>query len=251
MSEHNEPQLIHASWDISDKVVAFTTTRVGGVSRLGYETLNLGDHVGDQPEAVAENRQRLSQQVDARVKFQWLEQVHGTEVYTATSVIEPPRADALVTKQPGLACCVLTADCLPVFLAAKNGSEVGIAHAGWRGLAGGVIDAAVAKMATPANQLVAYIGPAIGPCHFEVGEDVLKAFNLAVDSAAFARCFARTAQEGKYLANLFELAMLKLEKLGIAGVNSEVCTVCESSSLFSYRRDAVTGRMANVIFIKP
>lgn len=251
MNDSVQASLIYAKWDVSDRVVAFTTTRKGGASSLGYQSFNLAEHVGDEPRAVAENRRRLCQQMDSAVDFQWLEQVHGAAVCRITEATKAPLADGLVTGQPGLACCVLTADCLPVFLAAKNGSEVGIAHAGWRGLAGDVIAATVAKMETPAKDLVAYLGPAIGPCHFEVGEDVIKAFEVACDSAAFSHCFSATRKKGKYLANLYELAALKLNSLGIAAARSNLCTVCEAESLFSYRRDVTTGRMANVIYIKP
>lgn len=250
MTRASDNSVIPANWQISERVVAFTTTRMGGVSDSTFDSLNLAEHVGDKAEDVAENRNRLRMLSGSHLSYQWLEQIHGVKVHRATSLISPPRADSLVTNKTDLACCVLTADCLPVFLAAKNGSEVAIAHAGWRGLAAGVVEATVAEMETPAHDLQAYLGPAIGPCHFEVGSDVAQAFSSGNGDSAFESCFKATANSGKYLANLAELAAIRLERLGIGVSRSELCTVCETESLYSYRRTPVTGRMANVIFIQ-
>ncbi|MFK7864773.1 MAG: peptidoglycan editing factor PgeF [Pseudohongiellaceae bacterium] len=253
MSASLKDVVVAANWEASERVVAFTTTRQGGVSQLGYDSFNQATHVGDEAKAVSENRRRLQQLVGGTPDFQWLDQVHGVDVHRARNVIEPPRADALVTDQVNLACCVLTADCLPVFFASKEGDEVAIAHAGWRGLAAGIIESTIAKMRTPAKNLIAYLGPAIGPCHFEVGSDVVDAFGYKPATSVFSRCFSPvfgTGNTAKYLANLPELAALKLEQLDVSVTRSQLCTVCEEGSLYSFRRTPVTGRMANVIYIR-
>lgn len=216
-----------------------------------YNSFNLAHHVGDDLEAVAANRQELAGWFNRDVSFQWLNQVHGTRVCRVDAAAKSYEADALVTHHKGIACCVLTADCLPVFLAAKDGSEVAIVHAGWRGLVGGVIENTLQNMKTPATSMAAYLGPAIGPCHFEVGIDVLKHFKDVDDSEAVDKCFRPGAEPGKYMADLFGLARLRLLARGVEVSSSETCTVCESKTLYSYRHTPITGRMANVILINP
>lgn len=244
-------RVIPVNWDVSSKVTAFTTTRVRGISLPPYNGFNLAHHVGDDLEAVAANRQELAQWFDGGLSFQWLNQVHGTRVCRIETAAKPYEADALVTEQKGIACCVLTADCLPVFMAAKDGSEVAVAHAGWRGLVDGVIENTLLSMKTPAANVAAYLGPAIGPCHFEVGVDVLERFKDAADSEAVETCFRPSAGADKYMADLFGLARLRLLALGVEVSSSNTCTVCESETLYSYRHTPISGRMANVIFIEP
>jgi len=244
-------RIILANWDVAPNVMAFTTTRVSGRSLPPYNSFNLAHHVGDDAKTVAANRQELSDWFDADVSFQWLNQVHGTNVCRIDAAAKPFDADALVTARKGLACCVLTADCLPVFIAAKDGSEIGIAHAGWRGLLDGVIENTLRNMKTPAKDVAAYLGPAIGPCHFEVGPDVMNRFKDAADSHAAEKYFSPTLESGKYMADLFGLARFRLSALGVEVISSDICTVCESETLYSYRHSPVTGRMANVILIKP
>lgn len=244
-----DARVIPVNWDVSSKVTAFTTTRARGVSLPPYDGFNLAHHVGDDLEAVAVNRQELAQWFESGVGFQWLNQVHGTEARMIDAATKPFDADALVTQQKGIACCVLTADCLPVFMAAKDGSEVAIVHAGWRGLVEGVIENTLKTMRTPGSSVAAYLGPAIGPCHFEVGNDVLERFKEADDSEEAEACFLPGSESGKYMADLYGLARLRLLSLGVEVTSSNACTVCEFEALYSYRHTPVTGRMANVILI--
>jgi YfiH family protein len=243
--------IIPANWDVAPNVMAFTTTRVRGRSLPPYNGFNLAHHVGDDAKTVAVNRQELSDWVDADIRFQWLNQVHGTRVCRIDEAAKPFDADALVTARKGIACCILTADCLPVFISAKDGSEIGIAHAGWRGLLAGVIENTLRNMKTPAKDVAAYLGPAIGPCHFEVGFDVMNRFKDVYDLQAVEKYFSPTLESGKYMADLFGLAKFRLGALGVEVTSSDICTVCESETLYSYRHSPVTGRMANVILIKP
>lgn len=244
-------RVIPVDWDVSSNVTAFTTTRAGGISMPPYNSFNLAHHVGDDLEAVAANRQQLTEWFDKDVSFQWLNQVHGTKVRRIDVAAIPYQADALVTQHKGIACCVLTADCLPVFMAAKDGSEVAVAHAGWRGLVDGVIENTLQGMKTPAANVAAHLGPAIGSCHFEVGVDVLNRFKDVDDSEAVEKCFCPSSGADKYMADLVGLARLRLQGLGVEVSSSNTCTVCESETLYSYRHTPVTGRMANVIFIEP
>lgn len=249
MNELSQSSIVPARWDVSDRVLAFTTTRLGGVSESPFNSFNLADHVGDEFQRVEQNRKQLSGWVDKASGFQWLHQVHGTQVLNIDKATKALEGDALVTSQPNLACCVLTADCLPVFIAAADGSEVAVAHAGWRGLAEGVVENTVAAMKTDPTQLRAWFGPAIGPCHFEVGVDVVNKFQQQVDCVSDS-CFGPSAKPGKYLANLFELARLRLNLLGVEVFSDDSCTVCDNGRFYSYRRDGQTGRMANVILIR-
>jgi YfiH family protein len=203
---------------------------------------------GDAPETVLENRRLLREFLPAEPA--WLRQVHGIRVVDAAQVQDAPEADASVTDQPGVVCAILTADCLPVLFADRRGRVVGAAHAGWRGLAGGVLEATLnAMLEKGAQDIVAWMGPAIGPQHFEVGEDVLAAF-LAHDAQAGAAFSERTGQAGKYLCDLYTLARQRLKAAGVSAVSGgEHCTVAEQESFFSYRRDRVTGRMASTIWM--
>ncbi|MFT6093118.1 MAG: YfiH family protein [Pseudohongiellaceae bacterium] len=242
-------KVIPVNWGVSPKVTAFTTTRVGGFSMPPFDGFNLAQHVGDDAQTVTANRRELAGLLNFEPSFQWLIQVHGTRVCKIDVAAKPYEADALVTQHKGIACCVLTADCLPVFIAAKDGSEVGIVHAGWRGLVAGVIENTIQNMKTPVQDIAAYLGPAIGPCHFEVGIDVVKLFTEADGSGAVESCFRASVEPDKYMADLFGLARHRLLALGVEVSSSNTCTVCESGTLYSYRHSPVTGRMANVILI--
>ncbi len=239
-------ELILPDWPAPAKVRALSTTRAGGVSAGPYASLNLGDHVGDDPAAVAENRARVRNRLPAEPL--WLKQVHLADVADADSASGVPEADASVARQPGKACAVLTADCLPLLLCDRAGAVVAAAHAGWRGLAEGVIEAAVEAMKVSPGEVLAWLGPAIGPAAFEVGGEVRDAF-LAFDPAAAAAFVAR--ENGKWLADIFHLARLRLGKIGVTAVyGGGVCTYSDAERFYSYRRDGATGRMASLIWIE-
>lgn len=232
-------------WPAPAHVRALVTTRSGGVSGGAFASLNLGDHVGDDPLAVARNRAILREHLPAEP--QWLKQVHTTHVALAETVCGVPEADACVTTQANRVCAVLTADCLPVLLCDRDGTVVGAAHAGWRGLAAGVLEKTVAAMeASPAN-LLAWLGPAIGPEAFEVGEEVRDIF--VADDPDAADAFRPVAQ-GKYLADIYHLARLRLARCGMTQVyGGEFCTYRNEKRFFSYRREGITGRMASLIWL--
>lgn len=239
---------LRAEWNAPPTVVAGTTHRRGGASRGAWESLNLASHVGDDPAAVAQNRRRFARACGLPSEPPWLEQVHGTRVATPGDAASAP-ADALVTDRPGLVCAVLTADCLPVVLAAADGSEVGVAHAGWRGLAAGVLEATVARFAAPSGALVAWLGPAISQPAFEVGDEVRQAF-LGPDPGADG-CFAANAR-GRWQADLYGLARRRLARLGVADVSGGGrCTFGEPELYYSYRRDGPCGRMATFVYRTP
>lgn len=238
-------------WSLPAGVQAWQTTR--GSGDHPYGGFNLGTHVGDDPARVAANRQQLLKHLPTQ-PF-WLDQVHGIRVVELTAE-EPAgaiEADAVMTRVPGKVCAVMTADCLPVLLTDKAGRVVGAAHAGWRGLAEGVLEALVVSMCAsiqcaPAD-LLAWLGPAIGPDAFEVGDEVREAF-VALDSDNTA-CF-KPGLAGKWLADLPGLACAKLQALGVREIKrSGLCTYSQPSHFYSYRRDHVTGRMASMIWITP
>lgn len=259
---------LRPAWRVSPRVRALVTTRAGGVSlppygrwASGRETaggLNLGLHTGDDPARVECNRSRLMSL--AGVRAAWLEQVHGDVVVRADEVPPdaPVRADASVTAVSGVACLVMVADCLPVLLCDADGRAVGAAHAGWRGLAAGIVEKTARRVAELAHcapdTLHAYLGPAIGPAMFEVGDDVRAAFLAAAEPAergATARAFvAREGASGKHLADLYALARLRLARLGVAHITGgDACTVTDRERFYSYRRDRVTGRMAALVWL--
>ena len=245
MPELLTDSLIFPGWPAPARVQAVSTTRRGGVSPPPYDSLNLAGHVGDDPACVAENRQRLAAAIGLSADPAWLHQVHGAAVVAAETVDAPVAADAAWTRKSGRACVVMTADCLPVLLCDRAGTVVAAAHAGWRGLAGGVIAATVAAMPVPSAGLLAWLGPAIGPEAFEVGDEVRAAF-LALD-AGNAACF-RPSPAGRWLADIYALARRQLRGLGVAAVyGGEFCTFNDSARFFSYRREGKTGRMATLI----
>ena len=233
-------------WPAPAHVHALQTTRHGGVSGVPYDSLNLGDHVGDDRLAVAQNRQLLAELLPAEPL--WLRQVHGTEVVNADAAGCLPEADACIARRSGAVCVVMTADCLPVLLCDVKGTVVGAAHAGWRGLCHGVIERTVQAMKVPAEELLAWLGPAIGPAAFEVGAEVRGAF-IAVQPQA-AEAFVPVA-EGKYLADIFLLARQRLQALGVSKIyGGESCTHTDRERFFSYRRDGATGRMGTFIWLE-
>jgi len=232
----------------------FCTTRAGGVGVAPHDTLNLGLRAEDNPEAVAENRRRVRAAVPAEPL--WLRQVHGSEVVDADASDVPaePAVDASVTAQPGRVLAIMVADCLPVVIADAEGKVLGTAHAGWRGLSGGVLEHTLDAMRAKAPQATgwrAWVGPGIGPEHFEVGQDVLDAFTA--DDPATARFFTpRNGVAGKWLADLAGLADFRLRRAGVQEVSlSGECTVTRKDRYFSYRRDGVTGRMALLAWLHP
>ncbi len=246
--------LIRPDWPAPSGVRALATTRRGGGSRAPWNRFNLGAHVGDDPQSVAANRALLRRELPADPL--WLTQLHGTRCVDAALAAPGVEADASFTRQRGVVCAVLTADCLPVLLCDERATVVGVAHAGWRGLAGGVIEATVAAMGEPGMRLVAWLGPAIGPQAFEVGGEVRERF-VACDPLA-ASAFAPAAN-GKWLCDIYQLARQRLHALGIRRIASTVpgdtashnsCTVMDEQRFFSYRRDGVTGRMASLIWLE-
>ena len=247
MNDLQFKHLILPDWPAPTRVRAVTTTRHGGVSLPPYARLNLAEHVGDDPACVAENRRRLAAVVGYAHEPAWLEQVHGTHVVAAEMVCAPVVADAAWTRQPGRPCVVMTADCLPVLLCDQTGTVVAAAHAGWRGLASGVLAATVAQMGVPPAELLAWLGPAIGSAAFEVGEEVRAAFlKLDADNAG---CF-QPSPAGRWLADIYALARRQLRRLGVPAIYGGVCcTFSEPERFFSYRREHRTGRMANLIWL--
>lgn len=240
-------EFIEPDWPAPASVRAAVTTRMGGVSAGRYATLNLATHVGDDPGAVAENRRRLRAALALPAEPAWLTQLHGRDVAMLPGPL-PASADAAVTFDRGTVCAVLVADCLPVLLAGRRGDCVGIVHAGWRGLAAGVIEATVAALAAGPGELLAWLGPCIGPQAFEVGPEVREAF-LAHDAAA-ARDF-RAGHAAKFFADLSSLARRRLEACGVSEIRGGgLCTHADPARFFSYRRDGETGRMAALVWLE-
>ena len=235
-------------WPAPAGVRAAFTLRTGGVSLPPYDSLNVGAHVGDRPEAVAENRRRMRRALELPAEPAWLEQIHGREVADLDRAALPQRADASLTRAAGRVCVVQVADCLPVLLAARSGAAVAAAHCGWRGLANGVLEATVSALGVPAGELHAWLGPAIGPGAFEVGPEVRAAFLL--QDARAESAFAGNSQ-GRWQCDLFELARQRLARLGVTAVSGGgVSTHADPERFFSYRRDGRSGRMAALIWLE-
>ena len=240
--------LILPEWPAPANVGACSTLRDGGVSLAPWNAFNLGSHVGDEPAHVAANRQRLVTRAGLPEMPRWLEQVHGTGVVRLPfSQAGTLQADACITREAGVVCAVMTADCLPVLFCSRDGREVAAAHAGWRGLCGGVLENTLAQFAAPASQIHAWLGPAIGPDAFEVGSEVRDAF-MAKDARA-QQAFRPAG--AKYFADIWLLAQQRLEKAGVTSVSmARRCTFHESGEFFSFRRDGTTGRMASLIWLR-
>lgn len=233
-------------WPAPGNVRALQTTRTGGVSTAPYDSLNLGNHVGDAPMAVARNRMLLNTLLPSEPV--WLEQVHGTSVANADLASCSVQADACIARQRGSVCVVMTADCLPVLLCDAQGSVVGAAHAGWKGLAAGVIEATVQAMGAAPQHLMAWLGPAISQQAFEVGGEVRALF---VDADPHAAAAFMPGKDGKWFADIYALARLRLDAMGVGQVyGGGHCTHRERERFYSYRRDGVTGRMGTFIWIE-
>jgi purine-nucleoside/S-methyl-5'-thioadenosine phosphorylase / adenosine deaminase len=240
------------NWPVPAGTRAAFTLRTGGISQPPFEDLNIASHVGDDPRAIAENRRRLREGLGLPGEPAWLEQVHGHRVIDLDR--EPScgslgPADGAVTRSQARICAIQVADCMPVLFATHDGSAVGAAHAGWRGLAGGVLEATVRAMNTPGGELLAWLGPAIGQRHFEVGEEVRAAF-LAADAGAAVAFSAN--ERGRWQCDLYALARRRLASLGVNAVfGGGWCTFADRGRFFSYRRDGRCGRMAALIWRDP
>jgi polyphenol oxidase len=254
-------QVITPDWPAPPGVRSAFTLRTGGVSVAPYDSLNVGAGIGDSPEAIAENRRRVREKLGLPSEPVWLEQVHGTHVVElgSTAALSWTAAtnagghgaagDASVARGAGYVCAIRVADCMPVLFAARDGSAVAAAHAGWRGLVGGVLEATVRRLGLPVSQLIAWMGPAIGPAHFEVGDEVRTAFTATDLDAASA--FVANAR-GRWQCDLYALARRRLTAIGISGIyGGGWCTFAEAERFFSYRRSGQCGRMAALIWTEP
>lgn len=236
--------LLLPDWPAPANVKAIQTTRLGGLSVAPYDALNLGDHVGDDAMTVTRNRQLLNSILPTEPI--WLKQVHGISVIDASTSRCIEAADASFSRQSNVVCTVMTADCLPVLLCDKQGSVVAAVHAGWRGLCDGVIEETVRTMQIPTNNLMAWLGPAIGPQAFEVGGEVRERFTAKDPQAKQAFI----THKDRWLANLYTLACLRLQSVGVTKIyGQEQCTYTNIEQYFSYRREGVTGRMATMIWL--
>lgn len=239
------PDRIEPDWPAPPRVKALVTTRHGGVSRGPYASLNLGTRVGDDPHAVSENRARLSALLPSEPR--WLQQVHGVDVVQADHAPAESTGDAAFTRVAGIVCAVQIADCLPVLFCDRAGTRVASAHAGWRGLSAGVLEQTVSSLDVPPDELMAWLGPAIGPQRFEVGADVFDRF--AADDPAASTAF-EPLRDGKWLADLYALARRRLSHVGVTAIfGGGLCTFSDPVRFFSHRRDRVTGRHGAFIWI--
>jgi len=244
----NAPSFIQPNWPVPKNVKSLQTTRVGGFSVAPFASMNLGAHLNDDPIAVAKNRQFLKGYLPSEPV--WINQVHGIDVIDAAKNGFLQNADASFTTQNNIVCVAMTADCLPVLLCDTSGTVVSAVHAGWRGLCDGVIEAAVNKMSVCPSEVIAWLGPAIGPKAFEVGDDVRKQFILKDNQASLA--FRQLGDN--WLCDLYQIAKQRLNLLGIthiygASINEDFCTYSDDTRFFSFRRDNVTGRMASMIWL--
>ncbi len=238
-------EFIHPAWPVPGAVSALLTTRSGGCSDEPYTSLNLATHVGDQLSQVRLNRQRLVSALGILHEPVWLNQVHGNRIYdvNSASIGVLPEADACYTREPGLALAIMVADCLPILLSSTNGKEIAAVHAGWRGLADGIIQRVIGHFESSSDSIVAWLGPAIGPCHYEVDAMVKDQFNRST-------AFTNTGKEDHWMMDLRAEASRQLLDGGVTQVFGEaLCTYCENR-FYSYRRDGRTGRFAALIWLK-
>lgn len=245
----NNESLLEMNWELPRGVFAACTTRLGGVSKAPWDSFNLATHVGDDHAHVAANRARLRELLALTSEPAWLTQVHGvavSDLEVAPPSPTPVTADAAVTSLAGAACVVMVADCLPVLFCSRDGQRIGAAHAGWRGLAAGVLERTVAAMGVPASELHAWLGPAISQEHFEVGDEVRETF-VTADRAASSRF--RMNARGRWQADLGGLARLRLLSLGLTNVSGgNWCTFADRERFYSHRRDGKGGRIAALIW---
>ena len=240
-------EVIQPDWNAPDTIYACCTTRSGGVSQRGYSSLNLASHVADDLVNVQCNRVLLQQHLKLPTEPQWLNQTHTTEV-TNLDYDSSRDTDAAITSIPSRIAVVLTADCLPVLFTNIQGTEVGAAHAGWRGLLNGVLENTLQALTSPAEEIIAWLGPAIGPQRFEVGQEVRLAFTH--QDAQLDKFFIPT-RSGHYLADLYSIARTRLKNIGLRHISGgQYCTFNEADRFFSYRREKDTGRQASLIYIK-
>ena len=255
LTESGVSYWIRPDWPAPSNVKSCMTTRIGGISHGPYHSLNLGNHVGDDSHQVHKNRAQLTSLLNLPAPPVWLDQVHGTKILelpleSAAGIPKPgssPQADGSFTRQTDQVCVVMTADCLPVLLCDIQGTVVAAVHAGWRGLAAGVIENTVRSMTAPPHSLLAWLGPAIGPDAFEVGQEVVSAF---VERQPEAHHAFRQISKDHWLADIYALARLRLRKAGVTQISGGgFCTYHESDRFYSYRRDKITGRMAALIWL--
>jgi len=251
VSQSSVKDWIYPDWPAPKAVRAVMTTRSGGVSQAPFDALNLGDHVDDDPQAVLSNRAIVRRELQLPDEPLWLTQVHGTAVASVGSAAQATEADAAVAKAPAKVCAIMTADCLPVLFCNRQGTVAAAAHAGWRGLEAGVLESTIQAMDCQAEDILVWMGAAIGPQHFEVSDEVREAFVQAQPAAKQA---FKAHGTGKWLADLYSLARLRLERFGIASENvygGTHCTYAQADQFYSYRREARTGRMAALIWLEP
>jgi len=242
---NNSDFIIRPDWPAPKSVNAISTTRLGGVSKDAYTSNNLAFHVGDDPSFVAKNREQLRLKCQFPNEPNWLTQIHSNTVVNFSD--SNCEADASFSNQTQQVCVVMTADCLPILICDNKGSQVAAVHAGWRGLANNIVENTIDLFQRPASDIIAWLGPAIGADHFEVGSDVKEAFVNGHESVA--QYFKQT-NENKYLADLYGLAKLRLNQKGVTQIyGGEFCTYSDDTRFFSYRRDNVCGRMASFIWL--
>ncbi|MDG2140510.1 MAG: peptidoglycan editing factor PgeF [Gammaproteobacteria bacterium] len=243
-------------WPAPSNIHAFVTSRQGGYSTKNFSSLNLAFHVDDKLDLVARNRALLQASVSRDLTFQWLRQIHSASVFQVDSSGPEKKGDGLLCKKAGIVCCILTADCLPVFFTNKHGTEIAIAHVGWRGMSKGIIQNVVNTMESNPREVITWLGPAIGPCHFEVGEEVKFIFSQShwpdMLRHEMQRCFSCAGDPKKYFLDLYQATKVILNSMGISEVyGGDECTYCQEEKYFSFRRDGDTGRMVSAIFIEP
>lgn len=237
--------IIKADWPAPSNVVAFTTTRQGGFSQAPFDSFNLAQHVDDLTSVVARNRQLLVSQFNLPSEPVWLDQVHSTkvlEIGSSVTALQP--ADGLITASPKVVCAVMTADCMPLFLSDQAGTKVAVVHAGWRGMADGIIEHAVGLFNQPSEQILAWAGPTIGPKYFEIGPEVKEQLMGPKEA------YTASSNKGKLLADLYLLAGQRLAGLGVHNyTHAGYCSYADQQLFYSYRRSKDTGRMASIIYL--
>ena len=245
--------MIRPSWPAPERVKALVSTRRGGVSLPPWGSFNLASHVGDEKKNVLHNRQIFQEYLGPGLKPQWLNQIHGTTVLEASATTEIVDADAIFSREIKQVCAVLTADCLPVFFCDKAASIVAVSHAGWRGLGSGILEETLAKFPVRSEEILAYLGPAIGPRHFEVGEDVRAFYHQNYPQLVYKKIFSPSIKDKKkFFMDIYEAARQILNRQGISHIyGGDLCTYSDTEKFYSYRREGVCGRMASCIWLEP
>ncbi len=239
---------ISPDWPAPDNIRAFSTIRQGGFSQTPFDSLNLGDHVGDDIDLVSQNRGHLKQLIKAPEEPRWLKQVHSDHVVDSLDWQLDIEADAIFSQHKNHVCTIMTADCLPILLCNQQGDTVAAIHAGWRSLAAGIIEKTIQRFSCNSDSIMAWLGPAIGPSQFEVGQDVYDAF---CQHSPLANQAFKITNNTHYLADIYQLTRQRLDSQGITAIyGGDFCTVSDKQRFFSYRRDQQTGRMASLIWIE-